>query len=85
MAAYAPYDNTVPAAYPAIYVTAGLNDPRVSVHEPAKWVARLREVATGDAPVVMRTEMDAGHGGPTGRYDAWRDEARTLAFLLATV
>ena len=84
MAAYAPYDNTIAARYPAIYVTAGLNDPRVSVHEPAKWVARLREVGTGDAPVVMRTEMDAGHGGPTGRYDAWRDEARTLAFVLAT-
>jgi oligopeptidase B len=84
MLAYSPYDNTVPADYPAIFVTAGLHDPRVSVHEPAKWVARLREVTTGDRPIVMRTEMGAGHGGPTGRYDAWRDEARTLAFLLAT-
>jgi oligopeptidase B len=84
MEAYSPYDNTVAADYPAVYVTAGLNDPRVSVHEPAKWVARLRSVGTGAAPIVMRTEMGAGHGGPTGRYDAWRDEARTLAFLLAT-
>ena len=84
MLAYSPYDNTVPTDYPAVYITAGLNDPRVSVHEPAKWAARLREVGTGDRPVVMRTEMGAGHGGPTGRYDAWRDEARTLAFLLAT-
>jgi oligopeptidase B len=84
MLAYSPYDNTVAANYPALYVTAGLHDPRVSVHEPAKWVARLREVGTGDQPVVMRTEMGAGHGGPTGRYDAWRDEARTLAFLLTT-
>ncbi len=84
MLAYSPYDNTVPTDHPAVYVTAGLNDPRVSVHEPAKWVARLRETTTGDRPIVMRTEMDAGHGGPTGRYDAWRDEARTLAFLLAT-
>ncbi len=82
---YSPYDNTAPAAYPAVYVTAGLTDPRVSVHEPAKWVARLRTMQTGEAPVLLRTEMDAGHGGPTGRYDAWRDEARTLAFLLATV
>jgi len=82
---YSPYDNTVAADYPAIYVTAGLNDPRVSVHEPAKWVARLREVSEGERPIVMRTEMGAGHGGPTGRYDAWRDEARTLAFILATV
>lgn len=84
MLAYSPYDNTRAADYPALYVTAGLNDPRVSVHEPAKWVARVRDVGTGDRPVVMRTEMGAGHGGPTGRYEAWRDEARTLAFLLAT-
>ncbi len=74
----------MPAAYPAIYATAGLNDPRVSVHEPAKWVARLRSVNTSDRPILLRTEMGAGHGGPTGRYDAWRDEARTLAFILAT-
>ncbi len=81
---YSPYDNTVPADYPAVYATAGLNDPRVSVHEPAKWIARLRDVSTGSAPIVLRTELDAGHGGPTGRYDTWRDEARTLAFILAT-
>lgn len=84
MLAYSPYDNTTPANYPAVFVTAGLHDPRVGVHEPAKWVARLREVTTSDRPIIMRTEMGAGHGGPTGRYDAWRDEARTLAFLLAT-
>ena len=84
MAAYSPYDNTVAADYPALYVTAGLNDPRVSVHEPAKWMALLRSVGTGHKPLVMRTEMGAGHGGPTGRYDAWRDEARNLAFILAT-
>jgi oligopeptidase B len=85
MLAYSPYDNIRSMDYPALFVTAGLNDPRVSVHEPAKWVARLREIGTGDAPIVLRTEMGAGHGGPTGRYDAWRDEARTLVFLLATV
>ena len=84
MLAYSPYDNTTPADYPAVYVTAGLHDPRVSVHEPAKWVARLRAATTGERPILMRTEMGAGHGGPTGRYDAWRDEARTLTFLLAT-
>jgi oligopeptidase B len=82
---YSPYDNTVTAAYPAVYATAGLNDPRVSVHEPAKWIARLRDVTTGSAPIVLRTELDAGHGGPSGRYHAWRDEARTVAFLLATL
>jgi oligopeptidase B len=81
---YSPYDNTVAADYPAVYATAGLNDPRVSVHEPAKWIARLRDVSTGSAPIVLRTELVAGHGGPTGRYETWRDEARTLAFILAT-
>jgi oligopeptidase B len=83
MAGYSPYDNTVAADYPAIYVTAGLNDPRVSYHEPAKWVARLRSVGAGVArPLVLRTEMGAGHGGRSGRYDAWLDEARVVTFLV---
>ena len=88
IASYSPYDNTVPAAggYPAIFVTAGLNDPRVSYHEPAKWVARLRSVGAGvERPLVMKTEMGAGHAGPSGRYEAWREEARTLTFLLTTL
>ncbi|MDO8363620.1 MAG: S9 family peptidase [Actinomycetota bacterium] len=82
MLSYSPYDNTVPAAYPALLITAGLNDPRVSYHEPAKWIAKLRDVRTNDATLIMRCEMGAGHGGPSGRYESWRDEARTLAFLL---
>jgi oligopeptidase B len=81
---YSPYDNTVPADYPALMITAGLNDPRVSYHEPAKWMARLREVRTNDAPLILRVEMGAGHAGPSGRYEAWRDEARVLTFLLTT-
>jgi oligopeptidase B len=88
MASYAPYDNTVAGEYPALYVTAGLNDPRVGYHEPAKWVARLRAVRAGrrpDRPLLLRTEMGAGHGGPSGRYEAWRDEARVLAFVLTTL
>jgi oligopeptidase B len=86
MLGYSPYDNTEPAGYPALYVTAGLNDPRVAYHEPAKWVARLRSVGAGvDRPLVLRTEMGAGHAGPSGRYDAWRDEARVLTFLLTTL
>jgi oligopeptidase B len=86
MLGYSPYDNTHPAEYPALYVTAGLNDPRVSYHEPAKWVARLRASGAGRARLLlMRTEMGAGHGGPSGRYEAWRDEARTLTFLMATL
>jgi oligopeptidase B len=85
MLGYSPYDHTIAADYPAIMVTAGFNDPRVSYHEPAKWVAKLRDVRTNDAPLVMRTEMGAGHAGPSGRYDAWRDEARVITFLLSTL
>jgi oligopeptidase B len=83
--AYAPYENVAPVAYPSLYVTAGLNDPRVQYWEPAKWVAKLRAVGTGDRPILLRTELGAGHGGPSGRYDAWRDEARVLAFLLTAL
>ncbi|HSH12033.1 MAG TPA: prolyl oligopeptidase family serine peptidase, partial [Ilumatobacter sp.] len=85
IAGYSPYDNTVPADYPALFITAGLNDPRVSYHEPAKWIAKLRQVRTNDRPLLMRTEMGAGHAGPSGRYDAWREEARVLTFLLRTL
>jgi oligopeptidase B len=84
MQSYSPYDNTVAAAYPAVYVTAGLNDPRVSFHEPAKWVAKLREVRTNAPPLVFKCEMGAGHGGPSGRYGRWRDEAKVGAFVLTT-
>ncbi len=58
----------------------------MSFHEPAKWTARLRQVRTNpDVALLLRTEMGAGHAGPSGRYDAWRDEARVLAFLLRTL
>ncbi len=67
-----------------MFVTAGLNDPRVGYWEPAKWVAKLRSVGAGrDRPVVLRTELGAGHQGSSGRYDAWRDEARIQAFVLS--
>jgi oligopeptidase B len=85
MKAYSPYDNVRAAAYPALLVTTGLNDPRVQYWEPAKWVAKLRTMSTSDAPILLRTEMGAGHGGPSGRYDAWRDEAIVLSFVCATV
>jgi oligopeptidase B len=81
MKAYSPYDNVVAQPYPPILVTTGLNDPRVQFWEPAKWVAKLRVHTTSDAPIVLRTEMGAGHGGPSGRYDAWREEAMVLAFV----
>ena len=82
---YSPYDNVTAQDYPALLVTAGLNDPRVAYWEPAKWVAKLREVKTDDNPVLLKVEMGAGHMGPSGRYDAWRDEAFVLAFVLDSV
>jgi oligopeptidase B len=83
MRAYAPYENlTAGTEYPAMFVTAGLNDPRVSYWEPAKWVAAMRATTTSRGPVILKTEMGAGHGGKSGRYDAWRDEAEVVAFIL---
>jgi oligopeptidase B len=84
---YSPFDNVRVDAdrpYPAVYATAGLNDPRVGFWEPAKWVAKLRSEGAGGPgrPVFLRTELGAGHGGPSGRYDTWRDEARIQAFIL---
>jgi len=83
MLAYSPYDNVGDRPYPALYVTAGLNDPRVGYWEPAKWVAKLRATARRADLIVLRTELDAGHQGPSGRYSAWRDEARVQAFVLS--
>ena len=85
MKAYSPYDNVGARAYPAMFVTCGLNDPRVQYWEPAKWVAKLRANTTSDQPILLRTEMGAGHSGPSGRYDAWRDEATVLAFVCSSV
>ncbi len=85
MLSYSPYDQTTARDYPAVLITAGLNDVRVSYHEPAKWIAKLRAVRTNNAPLIMRCEMGAGHAGPSGRYDLWREEARTLTFLISTV
>jgi oligopeptidase B len=84
IASYSPYDNTVAVNYPQLYVTAGLNDPRVSYHEPAKWVARMRHESP-QTTVVFKCDMGAGHGGPSGRYDQWRDEAQTLSFAIDCV
>jgi len=83
MRSYSPYDNVAPLEYPAMYVTAGLNDPRVGFWEPAKWVCKLRATRTDDRPpLLLWTELGAGHLGPSGRYEAWRDEARVQAFVL---
>jgi oligopeptidase B len=82
MLSYSPVDNVRAEPYPAMLVTAGLHDPRVQYWEPAKWVATLRSTATGGGPVVLKTQMGSGHAGRSGRYDAWRDEAEVLAFVL---
>jgi oligopeptidase B len=84
MKGYSPYDNVKEADYPAMLVTAGLNDPRVAYWEPAKWVAKLREARSMDGrPLLMQTEMSAGHSGPSGRYESWREEAFITAFVLS--
>lgn len=82
MKSYSPYENVRPVAYPAIAAVTSLNDTRVLYVEPAKWVARLREVSTGSKPIVLKTEMDGGHGGPSGRYEKWKDVAWDYAFVV---
>ena len=82
---YSPYDNVRAAGYPAILATAGLNDPRVPFWEPAKWVAKLRTVTLSDRPILLKTEMVAGHSGPSGRYESWREEAFVTAFIVDQV
>jgi oligopeptidase B len=83
MKSYTPYENVTGQAYPPIFALAGLNDTRVSYHEPAKWIARLRATGRG-GPFLLKTEMEAGHGGRSGRYDAWREEALVLAWIIRT-
>ncbi|MGA8979950.1 MAG: S9 family peptidase [Pedococcus sp.] len=88
MKSYSPYENVRRAPYPAVLATTSLNDTRVFFTEPAKWVARLRESTTSSPeqrPVLLRTEMVAGHGGKSGRYDSWRQVAWEWAFLVDQV
>ena len=82
IAAYSPYDNVAPRPYPAILATAGLSDPRVTYWEPAKWVARLRDATASNDPVLLRTNMEAGHGGSAGRFEALKETALHYAFAL---
>ncbi|HEY7503484.1 MAG TPA: S9 family peptidase [Gemmatimonadales bacterium] len=82
---YSPYDNVASKDYPNILVTAGLNDPRVAYWEPAKWTARLRARKTDRNRLLLRTNMGAGHGGASGRYDHLREVAFKYAFLLDVV
>ncbi|WP_085986673.1 S9 family peptidase [Metapseudomonas furukawaii] len=80
--AYAPYENVQARAYPAMLVVAGYNDSRVQYWEAAKWVARLRALKTDHNPLLLKTDLEAGHGGMSGRYQALRDVALEYAFLL---
>ena len=79
---YSPYDNVTPQAYPPLFISGGLNDPRVTYWEPAKWVARLRATRTDDALLILKTNMGAGHGGKSGRFESLHETAEEFAFLL---
>ncbi|MFN3132796.1 S9 family peptidase [Roseibium sp.] len=82
IASYSPYDNVEAKDYPPIFALAGLTDPRVTYWEPAKWVAKLRATKTGDSLVMLKTNMDAGHGGASGRFDRLKEVALVQAFAL---
>ena len=82
ISSYSPYDNLLPVAYPNILATAGLNDSQVSYHEPAKWVAKMRTLKSGSNIILLKTNMESGHGGATGRYDYLRELAFQYAFLI---
>jgi len=79
---YSPYDNVKAQAYPNILVTTGLHDSQVQYWEPAKWVARLRKLKTDSNQLYLDTNMKAGHGGSSGRFDALQETAKKYAFLL---
>ena len=84
MLSYSPYDNVRPQAYPAMLVTTGLWDSQVQYYEPAKWVAKLRSVKTDENPLLLHVDMDAGHGGKSGRFQRYREIAMEYAFIVST-
>ncbi len=85
IAAYSPYDNVSAQDYPHVFVTAGLTDPRVTYWEPAKWVARMRELKTDANTLCLKTNMDAGHGGAAGRFQRLKETAEIYAFVLSVL
>ncbi len=82
IASYSPYDNVTAQAYPAIFAHGGLTDPRVTWWEPEKWIARLRNHSTGDRPLLLKVNMEAGHGGASGRFDHLKEVALDYAFAI---
>ncbi|MBB4738392.1 oligopeptidase B [Actinoplanes octamycinicus] len=84
MKSYSPYENVAKLPYSKILAVTSLNDTRVLYHEPAKWIARLRATAP-EGHFLLKTEMGAGHAGPSGRYDSWKEEAFNLAWILDTI
>lgn len=85
MLSYSPYNNVTKQGYPHILVTAGLNDPRVQYWEPAKWVAKLRDLKTDNHLLLLKTNMDAGHSGVSGRFDRLKETAFEFAFIFKTL
>ena len=82
IASYSPYDNVTAQDYPPLFISGGLNDPRVTYWEPAKWVAKLRELKTDANELISKTNMGAGHGGKSGRFDSLREDTEAYAFVL---
>jgi oligopeptidase B len=81
MLAYSPYDNVKAQAYPALFVSTGLWDSQVQYYEPTKWVAKLRKLKTDNNPLLFRINMEAGHGGKSGRFQQYRETAEQYGFL----
>ena len=83
MLSYSPYDQVKAQEYPAMYVSTGLHDSQVQYFEPAKWVAKLRDLKTDNNPLYLDVNMEVGHGGASGRYESLKETAKEYAFLLS--
>jgi oligopeptidase B len=82
MLSYSPYDNVSGQSYPAMLITTGFHDSQVQYWEPAKWIAKLRDMNTGDHPLLLYTNLDFGHGGASGRFERYKETALEYAFIL---